>query len=97
MTEYCAPEMLWQDRNGKQMMQDQMIDWISFGCMLAEFISGMNPFRSEKALNFGLTKTNDQLQSSSSGTIDCAVLRMKCTQNLTLSFSARKLPICADY
>ena len=49
------------------MMQDQMIDWISFGCMLAEFISGMNPFRSEKALNFGLTKTNDQLQSSSSG------------------------------
>ena len=53
---YWAPEMLKRDKNGKRMNYDHMVDWFSFGCMLAEFISGINPFRSEKALNFGLAK-----------------------------------------
>lgn len=53
---YWAPEMLRRDKNGKRMSYDHMVDWFSFGCMLAEFISGINPFRSEKALNFGLSK-----------------------------------------
>jgi len=84
---YWAPEMLRRDKNGKRMMYDHMVDWFSFGCMLAEFISGTNPFRSEKALNFGLAKTKDQLQSSGSSSkderkrakekaIDCATLEM---------------------
>jgi len=51
---YWAPEMLRRDKNGKRMNYDHMVDWFSFGCCLAEFISGTNPFRSEAALNFGL-------------------------------------------
>jgi hypothetical protein len=46
--------MLRRDKNGKRMAYDHMVDWFSFGCCLAEFISGTNPFRSETALNFGL-------------------------------------------
>jgi serine/threonine protein kinase len=53
---YWAPEMLRRDKNGKRMSYNHIVDWFSFGCMLAEFISGINPFRSEKALEFGLAK-----------------------------------------
>lgn len=53
---YWAPEMLRRDENGKRKNYGHMVDWFSFGCCLAEFISGTNPFRSEVALNFGLEK-----------------------------------------
>jgi len=53
---YWAPEMLRRDANGKRMSYGHTVDWFSFGCMLAEFISGVNPFRSEKALTFGFDK-----------------------------------------
>mmetsp|Transcript_10214 Transcript_10214/g.22706 ORF Transcript_10214/g.22706 Transcript_10214/m.22706 type:complete len:575 (+) Transcript_10214:344-2068(+) len=53
---YWAPEMLRRDKHGKRKNYGQMVDWFSFGCCLAEFISGINPFRSEVALNFGLGK-----------------------------------------
>ena len=51
---YWAPEMLKRDENGKRLNYDQNVDWFSFGCVLAEMISGVNPFRSEAALKFGL-------------------------------------------
>ena len=63
---YWAPEMLRRDKNGKRMTYNHMVDWFSFGCLLAEFISGTNPFRSEKALNFGLAKAKEQLQTENS-------------------------------
>ena len=53
---YWAPEMLRRDEKGKRKNYSHMVDWFSFGCCLAEFISGTNPFRSEVALNFGLEK-----------------------------------------
>ena len=53
---YWAPEMLRRDEQGKRKNYDHMVDWFSFGCCLAEFISGTNPFRSEVALNYGLDK-----------------------------------------
>ena len=53
---YWAPEMLRRDEHGKRNNYTHMVDWFSFGCCLAEFISGTNPFRSEVALNFGLEK-----------------------------------------
>lgn len=62
---YWAPEMLQRDANGKRMSYNHMVDWFSFGCMLAEFISGINPFRSEKALNFGLAKAKTLHKQSS--------------------------------
>jgi len=53
---YWAPEMLRRDARGRRMPYGHTVDWFSFGCCLAEFISGQNPFRSEAALNFGLEK-----------------------------------------
>ena len=50
---YWAPEMLRRDSKGKRKSYGHTVDWFSFGCMIAEFISGINPFRSQKALNFG--------------------------------------------
>jgi len=53
---YWAPEMLKRDKNGRRMPYGHAVDWFSFGCCVAEFISGSNPFRSEAALNFGLDR-----------------------------------------
>ena len=53
---YWAPEMLERDDNGKRKNYGRMVDWFSFGCCLAEFISGTSPFRSQIALDFGLEK-----------------------------------------
>ena len=47
--------MYKRDENtGKRMSYTYTADWFSFGCCLAEFISGCNPFRSEKAYRFGI-------------------------------------------
>jgi len=51
---YWAPEMLRRDKKGKRMAYGHTVDWFSYGCCVAEFISGANPFRSEAALRFGL-------------------------------------------
>ena len=53
---YWAPEMLDRDDSGKRKNYGRMVDWFSFGCCLAEFISGTSPFRSQAALDFGLQK-----------------------------------------
>lgn len=53
---YWAPEMLRRGEQGVRMNYGVVVDWFSFGCCLAEFISGTNPFRSQTALNFGLEK-----------------------------------------
>jgi beta-adrenergic-receptor kinase len=48
--------MLDRDDSGKRKNYGRMVDWFSFGCCLAEFISGTSPFRSQAALDFGLQK-----------------------------------------
>ena len=53
---YWAPEMLRRDKKGKKMPYGHCVDWWSFGCMLAEFISGVCPFRSEAAFKYGQSK-----------------------------------------
>lgn len=70
---YWAPEMLRRDEHGKRNNYGHMVDWFSFGCCLAEFISGTNPFRSEVALNFGLEKGKKSKEKA----IDCATLEMQ--------------------
>jgi serine/threonine protein kinase len=69
---YWAPEMLRRDKNGKRMNYGHAVDWFSFGCCLAEFISGSNPFRSEAAYNFGLGRGKQTKEKA----IDCATLEM---------------------
>eukprot|EP00591_Stephanopyxis_turris_P001140 CAMPEP_0195523900 /NCGR_PEP_ID=MMETSP0794_2-20130614/23395_1 /TAXON_ID=515487 /ORGANISM="Stephanopyxis turris, Strain CCMP 815" /LENGTH=779 /DNA_ID=CAMNT_0040653999 /DNA_START=323 /DNA_END=2659 /DNA_ORIENTATION=+ len=69
---YWAPEMLRRNANGKRLCYGHTVDWFSFGCVVAEFISGINPFRSEAALNFGLK----QGKTSKEKAIDCATMEM---------------------
>mmetsp|Transcript_7372 Transcript_7372/g.20457 ORF Transcript_7372/g.20457 Transcript_7372/m.20457 type:complete len:731 (-) Transcript_7372:1517-3709(-) len=69
---YWAPEMLRRDKRGKRMPYGTSVDWFSFGCCVAEFISGTNPFRSEMALNFGLERGKKKKEEA----IDCATLEM---------------------
>jgi beta-adrenergic-receptor kinase len=69
---YWAPEMLRRDKKGKRKPYGHSVDWFSFGCCVAEFISGSNPFRSEAALNFGL----DSGKQTKEEAIDYATLEM---------------------
>ena len=70
---YWAPEMLRRDKRGKRMPYGTSVDWFSFGCCVAEFISGTNPYRSEMALNFGLERGKKKKEEA----IDCATLEME--------------------
>lgn len=70
---YWAPEMLRRDKKGRRLPYGHTVDWFSFGCCVAEFISGTNPFRSEAALNFGLEKGKGTKEKA----IDCATLEME--------------------
>eukprot|EP00586_Coscinodiscus_wailesii_P022587 CAMPEP_0172519696 /NCGR_PEP_ID=MMETSP1066-20121228/291570_1 /TAXON_ID=671091 /ORGANISM="Coscinodiscus wailesii, Strain CCMP2513" /LENGTH=622 /DNA_ID=CAMNT_0013302329 /DNA_START=204 /DNA_END=2072 /DNA_ORIENTATION=- len=70
---YWAPEMLRRDSNGKRICYNHAVDWFSFGCLLAEFISGINPFRTDEALKFGKEKTGTDNKEKA---IDCATLEM---------------------
>lgn len=69
---YWAPEMLRRDANGRRTRYNHMVDWFSFGCMVAEFISGKNPFRTDTAVNFGFAKG----ASSKDKAMDQATLEM---------------------
>jgi serine/threonine protein kinase len=69
---YWAPEMLRRDPKGKRIVYTHTVDWFSFGCCVAEFISGINPFRSEAALNFGLEKGKQNKEKA----IDYATVEM---------------------
>ena len=53
---YWAPEMHKRDESGKRIPYNHVVDWFSFGCCLAEFISGKNPFRSQAAFRFGVER-----------------------------------------
>jgi len=69
---YWAPEMLRRNEKGKRVNYDQRVDWFSYGCVVAEMICGCNPFRSESALKFGLSKS-----SSKEKALDYATLHME--------------------
>ena len=69
---YWAPEMLRRDKDGKRLTYDHCVDWFSFGCCIAEFISGTNPFRSEAAITFG----KERGKATKEKMIDCATLEM---------------------
>lgn len=69
---YWAPEMLKRDGHGKRTPYGHTVDWFSFGCCLAEFLSGTNPFRCKAALTFGTEKGMQTKERM----IDCATLEM---------------------
>ena len=69
---YWAPDMLRRDAKGKRIPYGHAVDWFSYGCCLAEFLCGTNPFRTEAALNFGLARGKQTKEKA----IDCATLEM---------------------
>lgn len=69
---YWAPEMLRRDKNGRRMPYGHTVDWFSFGCLMSEFISGTNPFRSETSINYGFEKGHKTKEKA----MDCATLEM---------------------
>jgi beta-adrenergic-receptor kinase len=50
---YWAPEMLRRDPSGYRIRYNLSVDWFSFGCLLYEFMTGICPFRTEVARNWG--------------------------------------------
>ena len=86
---YWAPDMLRRDENGKRMPYGHAVDWFSFGCMLAEFICGVCPFRSEAARKFGL----DKGETDKSKAIDAATLEME-PQFDSGDFDADSIDLC---
>jgi beta-adrenergic-receptor kinase len=87
---YWAPEMLRRDKKGKKMPYGHCVDWWSFGCMLAEFISGVCPFRSEAALKYG----QDNGKTEKEKAIDLATLEMEPEWDPE-SFDADAADICS--
>ena len=76
---YWAPEMLRRDKRGRRTPYGHTVDWFSFGCCVAEFIAGFNPFRSEAALAFGLERIDRTKQSKDKEkerAIDLATMEM---------------------
>ncbi|KAG5175645.1 kinase-like domain-containing protein [Tribonema minus] len=49
---YWAPEMRVREPDGSRKPYDFRVDWFSTGCVLYEFISGVCPFRTERAKNW---------------------------------------------
>jgi len=70
---YWAPEMLKKDKEGNRLCYDQRVDWFSFGCLVAEMISGISPFRCEDAIKFGKSKGHTKKDKA----VDCATLEME--------------------
>mmetsp|Transcript_24922 Transcript_24922/g.68702 ORF Transcript_24922/g.68702 Transcript_24922/m.68702 type:complete len:669 (-) Transcript_24922:115-2121(-) len=70
---YWAPEMLRRDVNGRRMTYGHTVDWFSFGCCVAEFVCGNNPFRTQASLKFGI----EAGQESKEKAIDYATMRME--------------------
>lgn len=85
---YWAPEMLRRNEKGKRMNYDHRVDWFSFGCVVAEMICGCNPFRSESALKFGLSKA-----SSKEKALDFATLHMEPSFE-SKKFSKTSIDLC---
>lgn len=70
---YWAPEMHKRDETGKRVPYNHAVDWFSFGCCLAEFICGKNPFRSEAAIKFGMDKGEETKDKA----LDVAIREME--------------------
>jgi beta-adrenergic-receptor kinase len=71
---YWAPEMLTVEHHRPETYYNQMVDWFSLGCCIYEFLTGMSPFRSERAQNWGHSDKNTR--EGRERALDLALLQM---------------------
>lgn len=57
-----APEMRLRDAAGKRVPYNECVDWFSLGCVLYEFLRGMSPFRTERAIEWGGDTIHDKVR-----------------------------------
>lgn len=50
---YWAPEMLRRDANNRRERYYKQVDFFSFGCVVYEFLTGVSPFRTQRARGWG--------------------------------------------
>ena len=56
-----APEMRLRNPAGKRVPYNECVDWFSLGCVLYEFLRGMSPFRTERALEWCADTIQDKV------------------------------------
>jgi beta-adrenergic-receptor kinase len=87
---YWAPEMIRRDANGKRSRYTETVDWFSFGCCVYEFISGISPFRTDRARSWrGMDPRKEKDKA-----IDAALLEMD-PEFDTFVFDAKDIDFCS--
>jgi len=72
---YWAPEMLTVEHHKPETYYNHMVDWFSLGCCVYEFLTGISPFRSERAQNWG--NGDKSTREGRERALDLALLQMQ--------------------
>eukprot|EP00752_Nemacystus_decipiens_P012889 g11409.t1 len=67
---YWAPEMRLRNPAGKRVPYNECVDWFSLGCILYEFLRGMSPFRTERALEWCADTIQDKEKRVDKATLE---------------------------
>lgn len=55
--------MRLRDASGKRVPYNECVDWFSLGCILYEFLRGMSPFRTERAIEWCADTIQDKVKA----------------------------------
>ncbi|CAM9394267.1 unnamed protein product, partial [Hapterophycus canaliculatus] len=67
---YWAPEMRLRNTAGKRVPYNECVDWFSLGCILYEFLRGMSPFRTERAMEWCADTIQDKEKRVDKATLE---------------------------
>ncbi|CAM9134526.1 unnamed protein product [Choristocarpus tenellus] len=67
---YWSPEMRLRDSAGKRIPYDQCADWFSLGCVVYEFLHGVSPFRTQRAVQWCADTIKDKEKRLDKATLE---------------------------